>query len=332
MATRLLVLYTGGTIGMDHTPAGLAPVPGLLPKLLDRFRRDDLVIDVVEYPELIDSSAITVAHWNRLIDDISTNYAAYDGFVVIHGTDTMAYTASVLAFALHGLSKPVVLTGSQLPLVHPRSDGWSNLADALETAAQPDLCEVVLAFNRQLLRGVTARKLDAASFAGFDSPNAAPLAEFGIDVSWYRARWRQPYGEFAPVRLDESAEVLLFMLAPGATAAQVGRTLAERKPAGAVLLSYGNGNAPADPALLDGVRAASAAGSLILNLTQVVHGRVAVGAYAASQPLAQAGALPGADMTPEAAIAKLTVLASQQLETALARALLEKSLVGEFND
>ncbi|MDN0081858.1 asparaginase [Crenobacter sp. SG2305] len=332
MATRLLVLYTGGTIGMDHTPAGLAPVPGLLPKLLDRFRRDDLTIDVVEYPELIDSSAITVAHWNRLIDDIATNYAAYDGFVVIHGTDTMAYTASVLAFALHGLNKPVVLTGSQLPLVHPRSDGWSNLADALEAAAQPSLCEVVLAFNRQLLRGVTARKLDAASFAGFESPNAEPLAEFGIDVAWYRDRWCQPRGEFAPVRLDESAEVLLFMLAPGATAAQIGRTLAERKPAGAVLLSYGNGNAPADPALLDGVRVASAAGSLILNLTQVVHGRVAVGAYAASQPLAQAGALPGADMTPEAAIAKLTVLASQRLELALARALLEKSLVGEFND
>ncbi|XLM21840.1 asparaginase domain-containing protein, partial [Chromobacterium piscinae] len=108
----------------------------------------------------------------------------YDGFVVIHGTDTMAYTASVLAFALQGLAKPVVLTGAQLPLVHPRSDGWANLADALEAACQPDLNEVAIAFNRLLLRGCRARKLDVEHFDGFNSPNAEPLAEFAIHAHW----------------------------------------------------------------------------------------------------------------------------------------------------
>ncbi|KIA79346.1 L-asparaginase, partial [Chromobacterium piscinae] len=151
--SRILVLYTGGTIGMDHTPEGLAPVPGLLPRLLQRFERPGLEFDIVEFAQLIDSSAITPRQWNEIIDALVSRYAQYDGFVVIHGTDTMAYTASVLAFALQGLAKPVVLTGAQLPLVHPRSDGWANLADAFEAACQPDLHEVAIAFNRLLLRG-----------------------------------------------------------------------------------------------------------------------------------------------------------------------------------
>jgi L-asparaginase len=330
--TRLCVLYTGGTIGMDHTPAGLAPVPGLLPRLLERLRVPGRELDLIEYPQLIDSSAITPAHWNRMIADIASRYANYDGFVIIHGTDTMAYSASVLAFALRGLAKPVVLTGSQLPLVHPRSDGWSNLADAFEAASQPDLHEVAIAFDRLLLRGCRARKLDAASFSGFNSPNDAPLANFGIAAHWHRARWLPAGSEpFAPVTLNESAKVAAMMLTPGAGAELFGRWLQQGGLDGALLLSYGNGNAPADPALLAGVGAASAAGTLVLNLTQVVHGAVEVGAYAASQPLAQAGAIPGADMTPEAALAKLTVLSSLDWPVERKRAALAESWCGEFS-
>jgi L-asparaginase len=330
--TRLCVLYTGGTIGMDHTPAGLAPVPGLLPRLLERLRAPGREVDLIEYPQLIDSSAITPAHWNRMIADIASRYANYDGFVIIHGTDTMAYSASVLAFALRGLAKPVVLTGSQLPLVHPRSDGWSNLADAFEAASQPDLHEVTIAFDRLLLRGCRARKLDAASFSGFNCPNDAPLANFGIAAHWHRERWLPAGPEpFAPVALDESAKVAAMMLTPGAGAALFGEWLQQGGLDGALLLSYGNGNAPADPALLAGVSAASAAGTLVLNLTQVVHGAVEVGAYAASQPLAQAGAIPGADMTPEAALAKLTVLASLDWLLENKRAALAEAWCGEFS-
>lgn len=329
MPRHLLVLYTGGTIGMDHTPDGLAPVPGLLPRLLERFQSAELTFDVVEYPELIDSSAITPAHWNRIIGDIASRYDAYDGFVVIHGTDTMAYTASVLAFALPGLGKPVVVTGSQLPLVHPRSDGWSNLADALEAACQPDLCEVAIAFDRLLLRGCRARKLDAASFAGFDSPNASPLARFGIKAEWLRQHWLVPQGPFSPITLKDVRVAALF-LTPGAGTALIGQTLADARLDGAVLMSYGNGNAPADTALLAGVAQAAANGTVVVNISQVVHGAVEVGAYAASQPLARAGALAGADLTPEAAVAKLTVLCSQELSAEARREAMQRALAGEM--
>jgi L-asparaginase type I len=329
--SRICILYTGGTIGMDHTPAGLAPVPGLLPRLLERLRAPGREFDLVEYPELIDSSAITISHWNRLIVDIAGRYQQYDGFVIIHGTDTMAYSASVLAFALRGLGKPVVFTGSQLPLVHPRSDGWANLADALEAASAPGLTEVVIAFNRVLLRGCCARKVDAASFAGFDSPNAAPLATFGIEADWRRERWNAPSSQaFEPLLLKEDVKVAALMLTPGASASLFGQWLREGQLDGALLLSYGNGNAPAEPALLEGVRVASAAGTLLLNLTQVVHGAVAVGAYAASQPLAMAGVIAGADMTPEAALAKLTVLASLDWPYEQKRAALGETWCGEF--
>ena len=328
--SKLLILYTGGTIGMAPTPAGLAPLPGYLPAQLQRLARDGVSWDVVEYPQLIDSSAITLADWQKLVADLAAAYDRYDGFVVIHGTDTMAYTASVLAFALENLAKPVIVTGSQLPLGHPRSDGWGNLADAIEAACQPDLHEVAIAFNRLLLRGCRARKVDAASFAGFDSPNAAPLARFGIQAAWDKAQWRRGSGAFRAVA-PQPARIRSGLLLPGSMAAEFGQWLAADTPQAAILLSYGNGNAPADAALLDGVRQASARGCVVVNLTQCVHGAVEVGAYAASQPLAQAGAVAGADMTPEAANAKLLYLLAQGLDAAAVRAAVGRDLRGELS-
>lgn len=321
--TRILVLYTGGTIGMDHTPEGLAPVPGYLPRQLDRLAVPGRHVDVIEYPDLIDSSAIGIAHWNRMLDDLRASAVRYDGFVIIHGTDSMAYTASVLAMALEGLDRPVVLTGSQLPLVHPRSDGWSNLADALEAASRPALHEVAIAFDRLLLRGCRARKVDAGAFSGFDSPNCAPLARFGIDTRWAsvdRTGFAQASGGLKVHALDPAVRIAPMMLMPGAASSLFGQWLsADGGLDGAVLMSYGNGNAPADPVLLEGVRAATARGAVVVNITQVLRGAVSVGAYAASQPLARAGAVAGADMTPEAALAKLTVLLSTDPQGARAR-------------
>ncbi|MEN3031768.1 asparaginase [Chromobacterium amazonense] len=328
--SRILVLYTGGTIGMDHTPEGLAPVPGLLPRLLQRFERPGLEFDIVEFAQLIDSSAITPRQWNEIIDALVSRYAQYDGFVVIHGTDTMAYTASVLAFALQGLAKPVVLTGAQLPLVHPRSDGWANLADAFEAACQADLHEVAIAFNRLLLRGCRARKLDVEHFDGFNSPNAEPLAEFAIHAHWRRDRWLKQDGGWRPQRVNEELKLAALMLTPGYGSAWAGRALQSGELDGAIVLSYGSGNAPADPALLDGIAAMTARGCPVLTLTQVVKGAVEVGAYAASQPLARAGALPGGDLTPEAALAKLHVLLSAAPSAAALREALACSLRGEI--
>ncbi|WP_174873847.1 asparaginase [Vogesella oryzae] len=327
--SKLLILYTGGTIGMDYTPHGLAPVAGYLPRQLERLARQGVSWDVVEYPQLIDSSAITIAHWRQLVADIADAYQRYDGFVGIHGTDTMAYTASVLAFALHNLQKPVIVTGSQLPLVHPRSDGWNNVGVAIEAACQSDLHEVAIAFDNVLLRGCRARKVDATSFAGFDSPNAPPLARFGIAAHWQRSLWRQNRGEFRAV-LPQEQDIRSGFLLPGGMAAAFGRWLAADTPHGALLFSYGNGNTPEEPALLEGIRAASAAGCVVVNLTQCPRGAVEVGAYAASQPLAQAGAVSAGDMTPEAAQAKLLLLLSQGLSAAEIRAAFGRDQAGEI--
>lgn len=332
MTQRLLLLYTGGTIGMDETDQGLAPRPGLLPRLLTRFAAGEQKFDVIEYPELIDSSAVTIAHWNRIIDDIALHYADYDGFIVVHGTDTMAYTASVLAFALQGLNKPVILTGSQLPLVHAQSDGWVNLADAFTAASQPDLTEVAIVFDRVLLRGSRARKVDAAHFHGFDSPNCPVLAEFGMHPQWNRHLWLANHGSFKVLRLNPSARVAAFFLTPGYGAALIGQTLGAAGLDAALLMSYGNGNTPADEALLEGVRGAVRSGTLVLNLTQALRGSVEPGAYAACLPLIQAGALSGGDMTPEAALAKLTWIASLPLPAEARQGLLATSLVGELTE
>lgn len=331
MTRRILLLYTGGTIGMDDSPAGLAPAPGLLPRLIGRLDDPRFEVEVLEYADLIDSSAITPAHWNRIIDDISAHREAFDAFVVVHGTDTMAYTASVLAFALRGLGKPVVLTGSQLPLVRARSDGWNNLADAFEAACQPLLREVVVVFDRVMLRGCRARKVNAAGFHGFDSPNCPPLAAFGMVPRWYRERWRQEETPWTPQRIDTQLRIGAFFLTPGAGAALIGQALQDPLLSGAVLMSYGNGNAPDDTALCAGIRAASARGCPVLNITQAMTGAVEPGAYAASQPLVCAGALPGEDLTPEAALAKLYWLLSSPLESAARQAWLARDWVGEMH-
>jgi L-asparaginase/Glu-tRNA(Gln) amidotransferase subunit D len=331
MASRILLLYTGGTIGMQDSPSGLIPASGLLPRLLAQREYTSYTLDIVEYDELIDSSAITLSHWNRIIDDIVSRACDFDGVVLVHGTDTLAYSASVLAFALQGLGKPVVLTGAQWPLLRPGSDGWQNLGDALLAASQTDLHEVVIAFDRVLLRGCQARKVDAQGFHGFDSPNAPVLAEFGAQPLWHRQRWRSAASSFTPAKLDPAARVAAFFLTPGCGAALIGQTLQQQPLDGALLLSYGNGNTPADPGLLAGVRQLVAAGGQVLNLTQAQHGAVEPGVYAASQALLLAGALPGRDMTPEAALAKLTWLCSLPLDKETRRALCDRCLVGEFS-
>ncbi|MDF0605121.1 asparaginase [Neisseriaceae bacterium TC5R-5] len=329
---RILVLHTGGTIGMEASPAGLVPVPGLVPSLLERYRRPGLDLTVLELAELIDSSAITPRHWNQIIAQLAEHYHHYDGFVLTHGTDTMAYTASVLAFALQGLAKPVVLTGAQLPLLHPRSDGWGNLADALEAACQSDLHEVSIAFNRLLLRGCRARKLSAEQFAGFDSPNCPPLAQFAIQTHWQRQHWRTAQRPFQAQSLNDTLKLACLFLTPGYGAQLAGQAMLTQELDAAVVMSFGNGNAPADPLLLEGVANMHQRGAPVVNISQVLQGAVAVGAYAASQALAGAGALSGRDLTPEAALAKLHYLLSTGLSAQPLLAALDCSLAGEMSD
>lgn len=326
------MLYTGGTIGMDYTPNGLQPVAGLLRSHLETLEPENGVeVELIEYEQLIDSSDVRLEHWQRIICDISDNYEKYDGFVIIHGTDTMAYTASVLSFALRGLDKPVVLTGSQLPLVHRRSDGWSNLIDALFAASREDLNEVAIAFNHKLLRGCRAQKVSTYRFFGFDSVDEEPLAEFGININWFTKRWlKATRFSFAPV-IPQAAKILDLSMRPGFTTDFIAETLNNTELDAVVLQTYGSGNIPVqNEKLVAALKAAVERGVIIVNITQVIEGRVSDD-YANSC-LHDLGIVSGCDMTIEAALAKLLVLMSCKMSKNSIKAALSENLVGELTE
>lgn len=330
---KVLILYTGGTIGMDYTENGLTVIPGLFKERLNSLSSVALVdIDLIEYESLIDSSDISIEHWVKMVSDIVDNYDKYDGFVIIHGTDTMAYTASMLAFALRGLNKPVIITGSQLPLVHRRSDGWSNLVDALYSAAQKDLHEVAIAFNRKLFRGCRAQKISTNRFWAFDSVDEEPLAEFGIEISWYKKRWQKASGfSFAPI-VPKKFNILDLSLKPGFTTDFIANTLLNSNGIdGIVLQTYGGGTIPMkNEQFANALQAACDSGVIIVSITQVIEGNVSSD-YANSK-LSKFGVISGCDMTPEAALAKLTMLLSAKMSHASIKQALSTNLVGELTE
>lgn len=329
---KILVLYTGGTIGMDYTDDGLKPVNGLFKSQIDTLEPvSNIKVDLIEYEQLIDSSDVRLEHWQRMIADISANYEKYDGFIVIHGTDTMAYTASVLAFALRGLDKPVVLTGSQLPLVHRRSDGWNNLIDAVFAACRDDLNEVAIVFNHKLLRGCRAQKVSTYRFFGFDSVDEEPLAEFGIHINWFTRRWlKATRFSFAPV-MPKAAKILDLSMRPGFTTNFIADTLMNTELDAVVLQTYGSGNIPIhNERLVTALKEAVARGVIIVNITQVIEGRVS-NDYASSC-LHDLGIVSGCDMTIEAALAKLLVLLSSNMSKESIKAALSENLVGELTE
>lgn len=329
---KILVLYTGGTIGMDYTLQGLMPVSGLFRSQIDTLDSiKDVELDLIEYEPLIDSSDIGLAHWQRIVQDIADNYDNYKGFIIIHGTDTMAYTASILAFALRGLGKPVILTGSQLPLVHRRSDGWNNLIDAVVAADRSDLNEVAISFNNKLLRGCRAQKVSTYRFFGFDSVDEEPLAEFGIHINWFTKRWlRANRFNFAPI-IPKEAKILDLSMRPGFTTDFIIETLNNVEMDALVLQTYGSGNIPiSNSRLLSSLRNAVERGVIIVNITQVIEGRVS-NDYASSC-LHDLGIISGCDMTIEAALAKLQILMSTGMSKKNIKAAISQNLVGELTE
>jgi L-asparaginase len=248
---------------------------------------------------------------------------------VLHGTDTMAYTASALAFLLSGLPGPVVLTGSQLPLVELRSDGRDNLVTSLLLAAMPDWAEVAVYLGGGLLRGCRTTKVSTHGFDAFASPNLPPLAEVGVDVVWRSELVRRPGP--GPLRVGRLADVdvVALRLFPGITADTLRNVL--RDPVrGLVLETYGSGNAPTrDPDLLDVLRQAVRRGVVVVNVSQCLRGSVEMGAYAAGRALAEAGVVSGGDLTAEAALAKLIVLLSEGGSSEAVGAAMENDRAGE---
>lgn len=329
---KVLILYTGGTIGMDYTENGLHVVPGLFNSQIKALAPvANVELDLIEYSHLIDSSDISIPHWVKIIKDIEDAYAKYDGFVVIHGTDTMAYTASLLAFALNGLKKPVILTGAQLPLVHRRSDGWSNLIDAIYSATQADLHEVAIAFNHKLFRGCRAQKVSTNRFIGFDSVDEEPLAEFGINISWYKKRWfKSKTSNFSPIFPDCSVRVLMLGLSPGYTTDCIADILANNQTLqGVVLQTYGSGTIPLHhEKLATAIKQACKRGVIIVSVTQVIEGRIS-NRYTNSK-LGRLGIVSGCDMTPEAALAKLSILIATKASNRSIKIALGRNIAGEL--
>jgi len=349
--SRVLVLHTGGTIGMREGPRGFAPVRGALaeelarrPPLCDPSLSDPAAGTFVtapfedgarvhyvleEYDPLLDSANLDLSHWARFAHHLGREYASYDGFVLLHGTDTMSYTASALSFVLEGLGKPVVLTGSQIPLARVRSDGLSNLLSALWFAGESHLPEVMLAFHQRVLRGNRSTKRDASGLDAFDSPNFPMLGEIGIDLRIHRDRALPP--PTVPFRVNDalSPNVAALRLYPGMTRDILENFL--RAPLeGLVLETYGSGNAPDTRADLMGViEEATRRGVIVLNVTQCLKGTVSA-AYQAGRVLADVGVLPGADLTAEAALTKLSWLLGQRLERTEIQRLLVTPLRGEL--
>ena len=341
---RVLMIYTGGTIGMKDSPAGHVPAPGYLaeqlatmPQFHDRTmpalttplsrhgRRTHYRI--VEYDPLLDASNMDMDDWTRIARTIEASYADYDAFVVLHGTDTMAYTASALSFMLENLGKPVILTGAQIPVAHAHSDAVDNLLGALTIAGHYGIPEVCIYFNNKLLRGNRAQKTDASGLEAFQSGNFPPLVQVGIDirVEWDRilAPPSRPF-RVHPISRRDVAAIRLF---PGISAALFERLL-QPPLAGVVLESFGAGSVPGREDFLAALRAGCARGLVIVNVTQCQRGAVATDP--AGDALTALGVINGGDMTPEAALTKLSHLLGRHRDRDEVARLMQINLRGEL--
>ncbi|XP_027427414.2 60 kDa lysophospholipase isoform X4 [Zalophus californianus] len=351
---RLLAVYTGGTIGMRSEHGVLVPGSGLaavlrtLPMFHDEeharacgLPEDTLVLPpaspaqrvtytVLECQPLFDSSDMTITEWVQIAQTIERHYGQYDGFVVIHGTDTMAFAASVLSFVLENLQKTVILTGAQVPIHALWNDGRENLLGALLMASQYVIPEVCLFFQNQLFRGNRVTKVDSRRFAAFCSPNLPPLAVVGTDVTINRELVRKARGK-DPLVVHSSMErdVGLLRLYPGIPAALV-RAFLQPPLKGVVMETFGSGNGPTKLDLLRELQAAAERGLVIVNCTHCLQGSV-TSDYAAGMAMAGAGIVSGFDMTSEAALAKLSyVLGQPGLSLDGKKELLARDLRGEM--
>ena len=335
MRKRVFIAYTGGTIGMRRTRTGYRPEPGYLQSqmaAMPELSHESMPTCVVhEYEPLLDSSNMTPAEWTKIARDVESNYARYDGFVVLHGTDTMAYTASALPFLLGGLRKPVIITGSQIPLCEIRNDARENLITSLMLAASYEIPEVCLYFGGKLLRGCRSTKVSADGFAAFDSPNFPPLGTVGIDieVSWDLIR-DAPRTKAIRVPALKRPVVSALRLFPGITPELVRNVL--RPPLqGLVLEAYGVGNGPdQDRGFIEAIAEATGRGVVVVDCTQCLEGTVDLNEYATGSALARAGVISGFDMTAEAALAKLYVLLGRGYSPARVKQEMQKDLRGEL--
>ena len=314
--SSILLIYTGGTIGMKEDPTVQALVPFNFSQILEEvpeLNKFAYKIDTFTFDPLIDSSDVEPSLWISLAGLIEEKYDNYDGFVILHGTDTMAYSASALSFMIEGLTKPVIFTGSQLPIGMPRTDGKENLISSVEIAAAKDenghaiVPEVCICFDNILMRGNRTTKINSDNFRAFRSENCPPLAEAGINIRYNRSEIIYPQDwEKSPIfHKDLDTRVSMLKLHPGITPQVVRSILCSNGPRAVIIETYGAGNAPSKEWFLNLVREAASMGKILLNITQCIAGSVNMDIYATGKCLKEAGVANGYDSTTESALAKL---------------------------
>ncbi len=311
----VLIIYTGGTFGMAANDRG-ALKPFNFEMVIDKLpelRSLDLGIRVVSFEEPIDSSNVKLDDWKALASIVEKNYDHYDGFVVLHGTDTMAYSASALSFMLQGLSKPVIFTGAQIPIGSTRSDARENLITALEIASmkvdgKPKVSEVCIYFNFVLLRANRSQKVNSSTFSAFHSENYPPLAESGITIEYNESALVSKNDKPLTIIKEFDPNVVILKLFPSIQPAVTRSILQIENLRGVILETYGSGNTMTDPWFLEALGEAIGSGVIVVNVSQCIGGTVQLGKYGTSVPLVELGVISGRDMTTESALTKLMLL------------------------
>ena len=352
MTSKVLLIYTGGTIGMNRNPLTGALEPFDFEHLLSRvpeLAQFQTEIATYQFNPPIDSSDMSPKLWTELAHIIADNYDEYDGFVILHGTDTMAYSASALSFMLEGLTKPVILTGSQLPIGQLRTDGKENLITSIEMAAAKRtdgtamVPEVGIHFNGHLMRGNRTTKQSADEFNAFESFNYPHLADAGVEITYHDEYILQPptsrsaEGRLLPegrknlqpqFHLDNN--VIIFSLFPGIREDLIRHIIATPNLRSIVMRTFGSGNAPQSPWLINALREGTRNGKIIINISQCLQGCVQMGRYDTGYQLQEAGVVSGYDGTVEAAVTKLMYLQGKYDDPETIREMMKKSIRGEI--
>lgn len=337
--SAVLLIFTGGTISMSEDPktGALRPIDfERLQELLPELSQIGIRVESIPFLPLIDSSDVHPVTWEKMALCIAENYAKFDGFVILHGTDTMAYSASALSFMLENLSKPVIFTGAQLPIGTMRSDGKENLLSAIEIAAakengHPVVPEVCIFFEDNLFRGNRTTKKNAEHFNAFNSYNYPPLAKAGVHIKYFRSYIHYPDpGSRLRLRLNTNPNIAVLKLFPGISEKVVRSILNTEGLRAVVLESFGAGNAPRHQWLFDALKGAVDRDIIVVNKTQCSTGCVEMGRYETSLNLMSAGVIGAYDITTEALVTKLMYLLGEYESTSEVKKWISESICGEM--